>query len=316
MLVVACAVLWSSSGFFAKAEWFDDWPLEVRGLGLAFWRAIVAGAVLLPLVRRPRFRWPMIPMGLCFALMTWSFLTAMVRGSATGTIWLQYLAPVWVALVGWAGLGDRPQRRDAWMIGAGLAGVGLILVMEADVQRMGPSLLAVLSGVAFAGVLLCYRKLGEEDGAWLGIVNHAATVVCLAPWMAMVVVADDAAVPLPWPRGFQWLAVIAFGTLQLGLPYLLFARASRHLPAYEIALLCLLEPILVPVWTFAAWHHLPSYQPPEWWIIVGAAIIGTGLVIRYWPRRHLDFRPSRGSGELSTETQRNEGMEEWRKPPD
>ncbi|HEV3137158.1 MAG TPA: hypothetical protein VGZ26_04625, partial [Pirellulales bacterium] len=52
--IVLAAVMWSSSGLFAKAPIFDTWPAETRGVLLAFWRALFAGLLLLPLVRRPR----------------------------------------------------------------------------------------------------------------------------------------------------------------------------------------------------------------------------------------------------------------------
>lgn len=58
VLILMAAVMWSTSGFFAKAPLFADWPLEidgmpVRGPLLAFWRAAFASLVLLPFVRKP-----------------------------------------------------------------------------------------------------------------------------------------------------------------------------------------------------------------------------------------------------------------------
>ncbi len=44
LLIVTAAVMWSTSGFFAKAPIFDDWPLETRGILLAFWRTFFACA--------------------------------------------------------------------------------------------------------------------------------------------------------------------------------------------------------------------------------------------------------------------------------
>ena len=44
--VALAAVMWSSSGLFAKATTFEVWPAESRGLVLAFWRALFAGVLL------------------------------------------------------------------------------------------------------------------------------------------------------------------------------------------------------------------------------------------------------------------------------
>jgi drug/metabolite transporter (DMT)-like permease len=56
LLVLVAAVLWSTSGLFAKATTFEIWPAADRGVILAFWRAAFAGVLLLPAVRRPSRR--------------------------------------------------------------------------------------------------------------------------------------------------------------------------------------------------------------------------------------------------------------------
>ena len=130
VLIVAAAVLWSTSGFFAKAPWFDAWPPEQRGLMLAFWRSLFACILLLPVIRKPSWQWPMLPMVLCFVVMVWSFMTAMVHGPAANAIWLQYLSPAWVMLGSSLLLKERISAMDLRMLGFCLAGVSLILLME------------------------------------------------------------------------------------------------------------------------------------------------------------------------------------------
>ena len=151
LLILLAALLWSTSGFFAKAPWFDDWPSETRGVALTFWRSVFAALAVLPFVRRPCFRVAMIPMSLCFTAMTYSFLVAMVGGSETTTIWLQYVGPCWVALAGLAGLGDRPRASDGLMVLLSLAGIAVIVTMEAmsgaTVIAGGPVGLALFSGL-------------------------------------------------------------------------------------------------------------------------------------------------------------------------
>ena len=83
------------------------------------------------------------------------------------------------------------------------------------------------------------------------------------------------------PHGGQWLALIGLGAVQLAIPYLLFAYAVRDLPINEASLITLIEPLGVPVWTFLAWRHLASYQPPDWWTLVGGGLIASGFFWRY-----------------------------------
>ncbi len=275
-MVVCAALLWSTSGFFAKAPWFDDWPIETRGVALTFWRAVFAALTVLPFVRRPTFRWAMLPMSLAFVAMVYSFLVAMVRGSETTTIWLQYVGPTWVAVAGMIGLGDRPRRSDWVMVFLSLIGIGVIVIAEFRVTTVplttGPVGLALFSGLMYAVVLLLLRYLRGVDVAWLGLINHVACIVLLWP----LVIGKT-----PMPHGVQWIVLMALGALQLALPYILFAWAVREVESNEASLITLLEPIAVPVWTFLAWRNHPGYELPKWWTLTGASLIAIGFVWRY-----------------------------------
>ena len=96
------AVLWSLSGGFTKLLTQQaHWALGTQalpGLVIAFYRALFAGLVLLPLVRRSDigFRPLMIVLAGCFAAMNALFVLAMALGSAANAVLLQYTAPMWM----------------------------------------------------------------------------------------------------------------------------------------------------------------------------------------------------------------------------
>ena len=275
LLIVAAATMWSTSGFFAKAPWFDGWPADARGLLLAFFRSFFAAVILVPMVRRPSFRWQMVPMVVSFAVMVWSFMSAMVHGPAANAIWLQYLCPVWVLIAGVLLLGERVSRADWKMFAFCLSGIALILSLELSGDgTLYATAMGVLSGVAFAGVLLTMRSMPDVDAAWLITLNHSATALLLLPWAW--------AAHRPIPAG-GYLALGFFGVIQMSIPYVLFARGLRTTTTPEASILALIEPILVPVWVFVAWHHHPTYDPPPWWTWAGAALIFAGLLSRYLP---------------------------------
>src|SRR6266404_7935911 len=111
--VVLAAVMWSTSGLFAKSHVFDDWPPEVRGALLAFWRAAFAGLLVLPAVRRPRWSPQLVPMALAFAAMNVTYLSAMALTTAANAIWLQSTAPWWVFLFGAVVMREPVSRVEA-----------------------------------------------------------------------------------------------------------------------------------------------------------------------------------------------------------
>lgn len=263
MLVLAAAVLWSTSGFFVKAPYLTGWSGPV----VAFWRAVFACCVLWPLVRRINWTWKLIPMTLLFAAMNYTYLSAMARGTAANAIWLQCTAPVWVLLVGVAVFGERATPRD-WILTAFVAaGVALIWYFEARGAAIGAVMLGVASGICYAGVVLALRNLRAFEAVWLAALNHLVTVLVLAPWA----VADG-----QLPRGMQWPWLAGMGVLQMGLPYVLFTRGLRRIPGHEAMGIGMIEPLLVPLWAYLAWGDRPAA-----WTVVGGALILAGLAIRY-----------------------------------
>jgi drug/metabolite transporter (DMT)-like permease len=262
-LVLAAAVLWSTSGFFVKSPSLDGWGGGV----LAFWRAVFACVVLWPMVRQPRWTWQLLPMTALFAAMNYTYLTAMAQGTAANAIWLQCTAPVWVLFIGVLIFGERATRRD-WILTAFVAtGVGIMLYFEsrgAAVEAVGWGL---VSGLCYAGVVLALRQLRTLDPVWMAALNHLVTAIVLAPFAV-----SHAALP----HGIQWLLLACFGIFQMGVPYVLFARGLRHIPGHEATGIALIEPLLVPMWAYLAWGERPA-----WWTVIGAVFILTGLVIRY-----------------------------------
>lgn len=275
LLIVLAAVMWSTSGFFVKAPWFDAWPEDVRGSLLAFWRSFFALFILIPLVRRPVWRWQLLPMAACFSVMIWSFMVAMVHGPAANAIWLQYLCPAWVLAGGVLLLNEKVTRSDLQMLGFCLSGVLLILWMEMTGGRnLYATAMGILSGLMFAGVVLCVRSMRDVDAAWQMVLNHGATVLLLSPcaWQTPERVSSTA-----------YIALAFFGVFQISLPYLFFAKGLRSTSSPEASVLTLIEPILVPLWVYLAWHHHASYEAPRWWTWAGAGLITTGLLVRYIP---------------------------------
>lgn len=273
ILIAVAALLWSTSGFFVKAPLFAGWP----GPLLAFWRAAFASLVLLPLVRRPRFSLRLIPMVASFAAMNWFYLSAMVKTEAGNAIWLQYTAPVWVFLVSAFVWRESVHRLDWLLLVFATAGVGLIVVCEFGGESLVGVVYGLLSGVMFAGIALSLRWLRDEESAWLVALNHLATAALLSPYVVYY--------PAYWPNSQQWAFIAALGVLQMGLPYLLFARGLRSVPSHEASGIALIEPLLVPVWVYLAWRHADNYTPPRWWTIAGGALILVGLLIRYTAHR-------------------------------
>ncbi len=267
LLVLIAAVMWSSSGLFAKASIFDAWPDASRGILLAFWRALFAGLMLLPAVRAPRWSPKLIPLCALFAVMNLTYLSAMTLSTAANAIWLQSTAPWWVLLVGVVTLGESLPRRQRLPLAIGGVGLAVILWFEVRGQNQAGVLCGLVSGLTYAGVVISLRALREVDSVWIVSLALLVTAACAFPYVVYIGV---------WPTAAQYPVLAGFGMLQMAVPYVLFARGLRSITSQEATVIGLLEPILLPVWVYLAWGETPAV-----WTVVGGGMILAGLLLQY-----------------------------------
>lgn len=282
LLIVFAAVLWSLSGFFTRlfdSPWLglDEPPLTP--LQRAAGRALFAGLMLVPLVRprdvsvSPR----LLGTALAFTLMNASYITAMTWGTSGSAVLLQYTAPLWIFLVSVFLYRERPESRDLPTLFLGMIGMAFLLVGGWTGSQLTPVLLAMVSGFFFGMVLLGLRAQRDQSPVWLTVVNHLTAGIALLPFIVR-----DAT-----PTLAQLGMLAVFGVVQLGLPYLLAAYASRFVRPGEAATLMLIEPILVPVWAYLI---DPVREQPDVWMILGGLFVVGSLAYRYWPRGGSDER--------------------------
>ena len=168
-------------------------------------------------------------------------------------------------------LGERISRRDLAFLGALAAGLTLFFLgtepstTTATDPLLG-NVLAVASGLGWALTVLGIRWLGRADAdAASGNLALQATLfgnvlACAVslPW----------ALPLPTGTVADWGAIAFLGVVQIGIAYSCLTRAARSVPAMELALLLLLEPVLSAVW---AWTFHGERPAP--WSLASAATI-------------------------------------------
>ena len=260
--VVAAAVLFSTGGAGIKAAAFSGVQVSALRSGIA--------ALVLMLFVRGHLTWSAPVLGV--SLVYGSTLTLFVLGTklttAANAIFLQSTYPLYVLLLSPFLLGERIGRRDMLYLAA--VGAGLLLCVigrpPATITAPNPTLgnvFAILSGVAWAMTLLGLRYV-ERDATER------------SPAMAAVItgnaLASLAALPFAWPlpmaSASEWATIVYLGVFQIGLAYIFLTKAVGRLPALEISLLLLLEPVLNPVW---AW--LVRGERPGTWTIAGGAII-------------------------------------------
>jgi len=231
--LLAAALCWSAGGLLIK--WIP-WP----PLAVASGRGLLAALVLALATRGLRFTWTRVQVGaaVAYALCTIGFVAATKLTTAANAILLQYTAPIWIALFGASVLGERTTRSDWWAVGVTLAGMLLFFADSLRWSGVLGNLIGVASGISFAAMTLLMRKQKQgsvTESIILGNLIAGATGLF---WL----------VEAPGLNASGWVALLALGVIQLGLSYMLYARAIKHVTALEAVLIPVIEPILNPVW--------------------------------------------------------------------
>ena len=191
------------------------------------------------------------------------FVVSTKLTTAANAIFLQYTAPIYIALLSPWLLRERVSRLDWILIGVAFTGIALFFCDGLSFAGIWGVIAALASGVSYAWLTMLMRREKSASPEATVFLGNLMTVLVAAPAM--------------WPPvnlGHNWPWLLALGVLQLTIPYLLYARAIRHVRALDASIVSMIEPILNPIWVMFA----VGERPAQWSIIGGCVVLGTSLL--------------------------------------
>jgi drug/metabolite transporter (DMT)-like permease len=275
---LAAAVLFSTGGAAIKVAAFSAAQVSALRSGIA------AVALLGWLGRRIAWSPWALGLGVIYAGVLTTFVVATKLTTAAAAIFLQSTAPLYILLLGPLLLREPVTRRDVAYLAAAAAGLIFCFAGQppATTTALNPgrgNLVAVLCSVLWAFTLVGLRYAGRVShdashgdlGLSAVVAGNAIASIGALPW----------ALPLPDATPGEWATVIYLGVFQVGVAYVFLTGAMKRLPALEVSLLLLLEPLLNPMWTWI----VRGEQPGVWVIAGGVIIIGATGVKSAWDAR-------------------------------
>ncbi len=280
--VLAAAILFSTGGAAVKASDLDGW--QVAGL-----RAGIAALFLFLAVPVARRGWNRrtVPVSLAFGAALLLFVLANKLTTAANTIFLVSTAPLYLVVLSPWLLKESMRRRDAVMLVLIAVGMAFFFLGVEPAQATAPdpvrgNWLAAAAGFAWALTVIGLRWLGRDVSDEAGD-RRVADSSGREPGgrslgaMPAVVLGNVIvfAVCLPRIVGLSGLSprdglVVSFlGIVQIGVAYMFLTAAMRRVPAIQVSLLLMAEPVLSPVW---AWL-IHGEAVAEW------ALFGGGLIL-------------------------------------
>jgi drug/metabolite transporter (DMT)-like permease len=258
-LLLGTAFLWSLGGVLIK-------QIGWSAMAIAGTRCAIAIPVLLIIFRKSHLTWSAAQLigAAAYAATLILFVCATKLTTAANAILLQYTAPIYVALFSACFLGERATRLDWMIIGIALSGVVLFFLDKLTPGNWWGNILAVLSGVSFATMILCMRKQKSSFPLGSIFLGNVITVLICLPFMLR-----------SQPGQGDWLYLSILGLFQVGVAYIMYSAAIRRVTAMQAILIPMIETGLNPMWTFIFLDEQPGR-----WAIVGGIIIVSSVVVR------------------------------------
>lgn len=258
LFLALAAILWSTSGLFIKIL---DWqPLSILAA-----RSFFAAIVFLVYLRRIPMRfnlWQLLAAGM-FILTQFLFITSTKLTTAANAIFLQYTAPIYVVLLAFWFLHEKPSRVDWLSMLIIFIGLTLFFGDKLSTEGFYGNLLAILSGVTSAVMMVSFRAQKDGNPAESNLIAFLITAAFGFPFVLKETWTVE-----------SWSILAFLGVFQIGFAFIFFTQGIKHIPALEANLIGTLEPVLNPIWVFLFYgESMGAYA------LIGGLVVLGGVVL-------------------------------------
>ncbi len=173
-------------------------------------------------------------------------------------------SPIYIILFGYWLLRERPQRSDWIAMPVIFAGLLLFFGDKLSLDGLYGNVLAILSGMALATMVLCTRAQKTGTPAQTLLLGNVLSAI----------------IGMPFSLWETWTPsdvgiILCLGIFQIGLSFLFYSTAIKYVPAIESALILTLEPVLNPLWVFLVLGETPGRLAQ-----VGSALVLGAITVR------------------------------------
>ncbi len=261
---------------------------EVRGVGfslfLAASRLIVSALILIPVTRKlnrdrvtPKAYYCAVAAGLSLALHFATWITSLSFTSIAASTTLVTTNPVWVALISWWWLKEKPSKLTLLGVIVALAGGITIAVGDRNSENaINVANTFLGNGLALVGAFMasCYfllgtqaQKFGLNIGSYIAIAYTTAAIILLP--LPLLFNASYFGYPLP-----VYLYTFLMAIVSQTIGHTSFNWALRFISPTLVSLAILFEPIGASLLGLFIWQEIPSRS-----VFLGGVILLVGIAI-------------------------------------
>ena len=192
-----------------------------------------------------------------------AYVFALLYNTVANALFIFSCAPFVAGFLGWILLGERVATRTWFAIGAAMAGLTVMVGSELAVSRYLGTLIALWIPIAYAASIIAIRSSKREN---------MLAALCLAGLVSgglSAIFVTDYALTLQ-----DLIISLYLGVFQAGVGFTLVVLGTRYIPAAQVGLLAMVEPVLAPIWVWMGVGEVPGLAT-----IVGGAIIFSAITI-------------------------------------
>jgi len=192
-----------------------------------------------------------------------AYVFALLYNTVANALFIFSCAPFVAGFLGWILLGERVATRTWFAIGAAMAGLTVMVGSELAVSRYLGTLIALWIPIAYAASIIAVRSSKREN---------MLAALCLAGLVSgglSAIFVTDYALTLQ-----DLIISLYLGVFQVGVGFTLVVLGTRYVPAAQVGLLAMVEPVLAPIWVWMGVGEVPGLAT-----IVGGAIIFLAIII-------------------------------------
>lgn len=272
LLALVAPVFWSITGVVVRfMQDANEWQINFyRSVSLALFVLAVLlvryRADTLNIIRATGARGALA--GLFVGLAMLSNIVALKHTSVANAVFVMASGPVVAAVFGWIWLKERVTAVTWVAIALAVVGMGIMVGGGIAQGSVFGNLVAVF-GVGFFG----FYAVTLRGGAHLDMtpaVFYAGVFAACAAALVMLLTGTSFAT-----NGADIGLCVMLGIVQLGIGSILFALAASVVPAAELTLFALGEPVLAPIWAWLGVGEVPSAST-----LLGGAVILVALALQ------------------------------------
>lgn len=282
MLALLAPVFWSLTGLVIRLlNEVDEWQINFyRSTSLAIF------LVLYLLVKYRGDFWKVVRRsggkavlgGFFIGIAMFCNIIAMRHTTIANATMVMATGPIIAALLGWLLLGERVSRMTWVAIAVAAAGLTIMVGGNPIAGSLFGDLVALFGmfGFGLYAVILRHGKAVDMTPA----IMYAGILSAIPSAAMAMTIGNGLAAPLQ-----EIVMCAGLGVLQLGIGSIMFAIASVTVPAVELTLFALGEPLLAPIWVWLAVGEVPSLSS-----FVGGGLLVTALITHLLANRPVRSR--------------------------